>query len=71
MQRAGTAPHPEVQRGTGVEAVLEDDLEAEEADVELARAGLVETAQDGGGVLQGVHGSRQGGHVFSNADFPP
>ena len=38
-----------VAAAAGVKAVLEDDLEAKEADVELARPGLVEAAQDGGG----------------------
>ena len=46
VHHAAVAPHAQVQRHPGLEAVLEDHLEAEETEVKLARLGFVEDAQD-------------------------
>ena len=47
MQDAAVAADRHVKRRIVVEAMLPLDLEAEEADIELARLGNVEDAQDG------------------------
>ena len=49
VQRTAIANHAHVQGRARIETMLKDDLETQEIDIKLARAGFIKTAQDGGG----------------------